>query len=200
MAVLLTSDLHLGHQNITKFRQGPWGSDVKAHDQHIIAQWNSVVSNDDTVVVLGDFIMGHKAETLNYVKDLNGRRILLVPGNHDGPFSGNKPAYREKWIETYMAYGIEIMPEVVRNQWAMFPEDLAVDLSHFPFDQDTRHEDRFAANHPSKEGRPLLHGHVHDLWITRQGQINVGVDVWDYKPVSIEQLIPLIKSAKEVIA
>ena len=40
-----------------------------------------------------------------------------------------------------------------------------------------------------------LCGHVHDRWKTQDGVINVGVDVWDFKPVSIKQIIREAKHA-----
>lgn len=38
----------------------------------------------------------------------------------------------------------------------------------------------------------LLHGHVHDQWQVNGRQINVGVDVWDYRPVEVGRLAELI--------
>jgi hypothetical protein len=37
------------------------------------------------------------------------------------------------------------------------------------------------------------HGHVHKAWKKNDKQINVGVDVWDFKPVSLEQLVILTR-------
>lgn len=35
----------------------------------------------------------------------------------------------------------------------------------------------------------VFHGHVHKAWKFRRGMVNVGVDVWDYYPVSIKTAI-----------
>ena len=35
----------------------------------------------------------------------------------------------------------------------------------------------------------IFHGHVHKLWKYKKKMINVGVDVWDYYPVSIKTII-----------
>lgn len=45
-------------------------------------------------------------------------------------------------------------------------------------------EERFMEHRPKNEGNWLLHGHVHSAWKVKDKQINVGVDVWDYKPIS----------------
>jgi len=39
----------------------------------------------------------------------------------------------------------------------------------------------------------LLCGHVHDKWKVKGRQINVGVDVWNYAPVSHEKILKLIE-------
>lgn len=36
---------------------------------------------------------------------------------------------------------------------------------------------------------PMLCGHVHQEWLKRGNAVNVGVDMWDYRPVSFEQLM-----------
>ena len=40
----------------------------------------------------------------------------------------------------------------------------------------------------------LLHGHVHGSWKQNERQINVGVDVWDFKPVSHEKILQMIEA------
>lgn len=56
--------------------------------------------------------------------------------------------------------------------------------------------DRYREERPADEGRWLLHGHVHERWRQRGRQINVGVDVWDYAPVSLEAIEGVIRAGK----
>ena len=51
-------------------------------DAAIIERWNSVVSKNDIVYHLGDFIMGDLINGLNKIHQLNGH-IRLAIGNHD---------------------------------------------------------------------------------------------------------------------
>ena len=51
-------------------------------DAAIIERWNSVVSKNDIVYHLGDFIMGDLTDGLNKIHQLNGK-IRLAIGNHD---------------------------------------------------------------------------------------------------------------------
>ena len=57
-------------------------SSVEDMHQYMISQWNSRVRKQDEVVVLGDFSIGKAQETEEILKQLNGRKFLIV-GNHD---------------------------------------------------------------------------------------------------------------------
>ena len=51
---LYISDCHFGHKNVITFDKRPFET-VEEMDAYIIKQWNSVVSNQDDVYILGDF-------------------------------------------------------------------------------------------------------------------------------------------------
>jgi calcineurin-like phosphoesterase family protein len=52
-------------------------------------------------------------------------------------------------------------------------------------------------HHPIKTHKKLLCGHVHIAWRRIDDIINVGVDQWNYTPVTIEQLEQAIKDKSE---
>lgn len=80
MKSFVISDLHFGHANIIKLANRPF-SNVEEMDEKLIENWNSVVSDEDIVYVVGDFsFKGKNAE--NYLDRLNGK-IVLIRGNHD---------------------------------------------------------------------------------------------------------------------
>jgi len=73
-------------------------------------------------------------------------------------------------------------------------------LHHMPYAFDAAEEagrptPKHRAYRPTKEGRWLLHGHIHEKWKVNGRMINVGVDVWDFKPVSIEEIAKIINDA-----
>jgi calcineurin-like phosphoesterase family protein len=86
MAIFFTSDLHFGHANIIQYCNRPFNS-VEHMNGVLMSNWNSVVTEDDKVIVLGDFAMGKISETLPVAERLNGMKFL-VPGNHDRCFGG----------------------------------------------------------------------------------------------------------------
>lgn len=79
--IWLTSDLHLGHDK--EFIWGPRGfNSVEEHDQTIIKNWNSLVSPDDEVWVLGDLVLGDSEAGCRKLNQLYGN-IRIIYGNHD---------------------------------------------------------------------------------------------------------------------
>lgn len=74
------SDFHLGHKAIIKIDKRPFSTYDEMYDT-IIKNWNSVVSDDDTVYILGDLSFNSDV-ALGIVKQLKGHKILIL-GNHD---------------------------------------------------------------------------------------------------------------------
>lgn len=206
--VWFASDYHFGHNNIIDFYNRPYVDEfqqvgefkvkikhtrVELMDQDLIARWNDTVADNDTVYFLGDLAMGRVETGLANAKRLRGNKIL-VPGNHDRNWFGGKASH-ENWNSAYRGAGFSILANSVDDGNGIISlshlfEDLGleVDASHFPFDDptDPRVGDRFAAYKPENHGQWLIHGHVHDKWVLREKMINIGCDVWDLKPVSID--------------
>jgi calcineurin-like phosphoesterase family protein len=47
------ADLHFGHWNIVRYDNRPFES-IEEMDNALIRNWNNVVSDEDTVYILGD--------------------------------------------------------------------------------------------------------------------------------------------------
>lgn len=78
MSTLFTSDPHLGHRNIAKFRK--FVSSSKENTDLYVADWKRNVSKRDTVYMLGD--VAFDTESLDILSWLPGTKIL-IKGNHD---------------------------------------------------------------------------------------------------------------------
>jgi calcineurin-like phosphoesterase family protein len=212
-----TADLHLGHQRIIELCNRPFKT-VDEMNRAIVDKWNERVDPGDTVVVLGDFAMGTIAETLELTGLLHGHKIL-VAGNHDRCFHGFKehdrhPAAIAAWVARYeaagfasvvtgaAAYRAKFLDQALT--WALRPAfgeqpAVTVQASHFPRagESNPANTDRYVDYRPrpapARRAEPwLLHGHVHNAWTINGRQVNVGVDVWDFAPVSSGTLIGLI--------
>ena len=186
MALWLTADLHLGHANIIRYCDRPF--DGVAHmDERLVDRWNERVGDDDTVLVLGDVALGPIASSLALVRELAGRKVL-VAGNHDRCWAGNGRRALA-WHERYLDAGFA---EVRQGTIDVEVGAHRVRAGHFPYEGDSHDEDRFTSYRPEDDGCWLLHGHVHDRWRQRGRMINVGVDAWDHRPVSEDDVVALI--------
>jgi calcineurin-like phosphoesterase family protein len=197
MTTYFTSDQHFGHLNIIRFCDRPFAG-LSAMNARLVQLWNETVTDDDTVWVLGDVALGALDESLAHIGRLAGRK-LLVPGNHDRCWEGDRPLRkgdpearerrRAKERQRYLDAGFAEIhdrpdPVAVGGQ--------SVVLSHFPYEGDSHGEDRFVEYRPVDRGAWVVHGHVHNTWRQRGRQINVGVDAWGGRPVAAETLAALL--------
>lgn len=194
------SDTHFGHLNIIKYSNRPF-KDVSHMNEVLIGNWNEVVAPNDTVYHLGDVALGDKSLWESVFSRLNGYKVLVV-GNHDAVFLGNKEPYREKYLHLYEAFD-----EIYDNLSGFWLDDgTIVNLSHFPYDGDSHGKDRYSEHRIIDRGRVLIHGHTHAEYDkhgvgarvsrSKRGslQIHVGCDAWDYAPVSEDKVIELIQA------
>jgi calcineurin-like phosphoesterase family protein len=81
MKIYTIADLHINHQRIIEYTSRPF-ENVQLMNKHIIDQWNKVVTDDDIILILGDFGFG-SAECLTHIINcLHGYKVLIM-GNHD---------------------------------------------------------------------------------------------------------------------
>lgn len=195
MTVYHTSDTHFGHVNILKYmhKERPFET-LEEMAEVLVANFNKVVSPEDTLIIHGDFAMGIIKNNVPIAERLNGRKIL-IPGNHDRcwlhfPKKKQVPEMRE----FYYQFFDDIWDPPLR----MYDGEYSIVYSHFPW-REYAHDDREHEHHPSvsdyREGSWLIHGHVHGDWKIRpqERMINVGVDVWDLTPVKQEELFDIIE-------
>lgn len=171
-----TADLHLGYKKILKFRKQ--FSDVQRMDSYITSKWNQKVKEEDNVYILGD--LTHKSidadTTIKYLDNLKGRKHLIL-GNHDLHLLNDMNF--KKYFES-----ITLMKILkIDNQM--------LTLCHFPLLEWTDSQ-----RNEGKGKSLLIYGHTHDsrtegvyefLKNNYPYALNVGVDVNDYEPVTIEE-------------
>jgi calcineurin-like phosphoesterase family protein len=194
--IWFTSDTHFGHAKAIE--HGRPFKDIQEMAEIMVARWNKVVNPDDEVWHLGDVAMGQREEVLaKYMPRLNGE-MHLICGNHDyvGHLHKHKSAEKKAhWEAVYRRYFKTIRSSVTM----ILPCGITVHCEHLPFVGD--HEGtvpRFLDQRPTEFRYPLLHGHVHDSWLVRKEEnlptmVNVGVDMWNFTPVSEEQLEEWLK-------
>lgn len=200
MSIFLSSDQHYFHNNVIKYCGRPFNS-VEDMNEAMVNNWNSVVKPEDTVYCLGDFSMAFRSVEIFSFR-LNGTRYL-VPGNHDFLHSYHKKSRtkenQEKWHQKYQDYGWNVLPEQTTLE---IPGLATFNLCHHPYEDNENKGDKYARWRPVDDGRILLCGHIHQNWKTKRSpkgtlMINVGVDVWNFTPVSIDQIVDIINKERE---
>lgn len=165
--IYFTADLHFNHTNILKFCNRPFKNVDEMNDK-LIANWNSRVKPYDTVFHVGDFcfkggVEGGKTNFRYWESYLNGR-IIHVLGNHD---------YRNGLRGIIKTITINIS-----NKTAFVKHDPNITKDQLPLNCDF-----------------MLCGHVHEKWKIKTDSeigvpiINVGCDVWNFRPVRLDELI-----------
>ena len=198
MKTWITSDIHISHERISELAGRPF-SNIDDMNEAIIENWNSTVAPHDIVFIVGDLCLGKMDLSLPLAGQLQGSK-RLIPGNHDRvhPLYRNKKGY-DQWAARYQdEAGIEVIldPQIRIN----IGHHRKVLISHFPYSGDSGKEDRFLDQRPVDTGEFLVHGHVHEAWLQKSRQINVGIDAWGGMIVSMDEVAGLIDSGPKDIA
>ena len=131
---------------------------VQQMNKVLIKNWNSVINEDDVVYMLGD--------------------LSIKP-----------PAYkRGLWHFVDNMKGKKHL--ILGNHDYLEPFDY-IDMGFISVHTMLWLEEFTLIHDPAqayKINGPVLHGHVHQNWKKHKNAINVGVDVWDFKPVSIDDI------------
>lgn len=199
--IYFSSDTHYYHENVIKYCSRPF-SNVEEMNKAMFNNWNEIVKPEDIVYFLGDFSMAARSAEV-FTPKLNGTKHL-IHGNHDftHPYhkKSRKPENQKEWISKYKSWGWE----TIQDELILEHNGIKLRLHHmpYPFIGEGSWEDKYKNYRPKDDGTVLLHGHIHDKGFIQKSQsgtlmINVGVDVFDFKPVSIDRIMEIIKRETE---
>ena len=175
--IFFISDTHFGHKNIIKYEDRPF-ENIEEMDNEMINNWNKTVDKSDSVYILGDFCFADKNYAINILNKLNGQKFL-IKGNHDSIIKDKEVASKFGWIKDYY---------VLKNDKLKFV------LFHYPIQVwDCKH-------HCSIH----LYGHVHSnkdnhhpLLENLENAYNVGVDVNNFAPIEINEILEKLNYKRE---
>ena len=159
-----SSDWHLGHAKIIEYDKRPFNS-VEEMNATIIKNYNELVTLQDDFYFLGDFCMGDHNKAEAYLEQLIPNKKYFLPGNHD----------KRQTRELYKKYGTYLgnMAEVRIN-------GKSITLCHYSMELWNK----------SHHGSWHLFGHSHGTLPDNPHRLSldVGINCWDYKPVSFEEI------------
>lgn len=170
-SLFFTADQHYDHEAIIEHCNRPFKN--RNQMNHAIKKGhNDTIPEDGVVYHLGDFLWAAKnraRQLSNLIASLNGAQHHLILGNHDDmkPFG----YVNQGFTSIHTSFFTEI-------------EGINFVMNHDP-----------AVARTLEPGTVFLCGHIHNMFkvyvpktITGVLVINVGVDVWDFKPVSFEEI------------
>jgi len=155
--IFFTADYHFAHANILKFTQRPFAN-ITEMNEKLIANTNEIVKQGDHLYILGDFAW---KEHKHFIHALNGKKYL-IKGSHDS-MNGDALRLFSEVHEGMLVRTFDKQPFVLTH-CAM----LVWERSHY--------------------GAINLHGHSHGRIreMDDRRRMDVGMDVNDYRPVSLE--------------
>lgn len=188
MRIFFTSDTHFNHARIIELSKRPFAS-IPEMNEALVRKWNEVVGVDDTVYHLGDFAMGPKVEHKSFFDQLKGRKAL-VRGNHD---QSKTKMLAMGWDEVHTTLEMNLDPVTGLEAGG----GLRVYMAHIP----PRGADPYIERSYSPEFLPeppsqydiWLCGHAHEKLFRRGKVINVGVDVWGFRPRQFQELLTAVE-------
>jgi calcineurin-like phosphoesterase family protein/2'-5' RNA ligase len=173
-SVYFIGDTHFDHKNIIKYCHRPFSS-ITEMNQTIKDNWNGTVADNGMVYFLGDWTFGWRHKPAKYWKRQLKGDIVSIRGSHD----------RE-------AGGIQFLDfeELHVNEYDFL-------LIHNPNPNDRQQTEKQKKKLQNWHGW-VIHGHVHNNAMDRhpfingeRKTINVGVELINYKPVSLQYLLSL---------
>ncbi len=168
MAHWYTADPHFGHDNIIALCNRPFRS-VSEMDSMLLANFAALVQPDDDLWIVGDFAFGRTASKPGHMENvfsiLPGRKHL-IKGNHD-----HTPVRALPWAS-------------VQDMATVQDGDQTFVLCHYPM----------ITWNGARKGALNLFGHVHNNWQGTRNSLNVGVDVWDFKPIQARDILRRAKT------
>lgn len=178
--IWFTSDPHFGHQNIIKFCNRPWKT-VEEMNEGLIANWNSVVKDDDIVFDLGDFAFAPNSKWKEILGRLRGHHYLILGNHDDSRWPGDKIMELFESVHYQMLLKIDDKYKVILNHYPFLcyagtyrnPEDCVIQLHEYP----------------GATGKD-----IERLQYRFPYQYDVGVDNNNYTPVSWDKIKSVIQS------
>lgn len=169
MGIWFVADTHFGHANVIKYTNRPFAS---AHDMNVelVRRWNEVVRPEDTVYHLGDVGLCPPRSLRQILERLHGT-IHLVQGNHDKGID----KVRDRFASISPLTEIHVPdPDAVRGVRHIV-------LCHY----------KMATWNKKHCGSWHLFGHSHGKIPDdpREFSLDVGVDCWDFTPVSYGRIV-----------
>lgn len=177
--IWFTSDLHLGHKNITGPKVSSWKKgyrnfdSVEQMDKTLIDNFNSKVKPGDDVMFLGDFCF---RGTDKYINQLNGN-FYFIRGNHDHD--------ADLYFRNQVEGNGKKYPRWIRDVYTFKHDGKEIWLSHYAH--------KVWPN--CHRGAYHLYGHSHGSLADDPNSLSFdcGVDCHNFFPLSLDDVVAIME-------
>ena len=169
MKIFLTSNQQFGRPGAIKAYKRPFAS-LEEMNLHLINKWNCVVSDEDAVFVLGNFVWDPEiGEQL--IEQLNGE-IYVIDGEYDRASEDMVSLKKDDGKIRFISEGIRRMLKVKSV------------LSYWPLADWPKKKQGFVSfiGHPNYKKYKSSH---------KSKIANVTCDAWDFKPIELTKITTL---------
>jgi calcineurin-like phosphoesterase family protein len=163
--IYIISDTHFCHENIIKYCERPFEC-ADEMDAAIKKKWRRNVSQDDTVIHLGDVGLTSPYALKDIITSLPGMKILIL-GNHD------------RAAKAMMEFGFHLALDEMDLKW----EGFKIHMQHIP---PTR----------KGNWDVCFHGHIHQNVDPNKWNVNCCVEHNNYMPQPISAMIKKYKTQR----
>lgn len=159
MAKFITSDFHLGETRLQILGR-PFNTTMDMIST-LMRNHNSIVNEEDEVIIVGDVCYKEVPEYLKYLAGFNGKKTL-IRGNHDRGITD----------EEFLKYFEKVIPD---------GDGLELEIEGIPC---------YATHYPTcgRKDRFTLCAHIHHAWRYQLNMFNIGVDSNHFLPVNLETI------------
>jgi calcineurin-like phosphoesterase family protein len=168
MTTFFTADTHFGHGGARGLYRRPFSS-VAEMDAVMVQRWIERVEPEDEVWHLGDFALGRSPAGMTGLLGMLPGRKHLVTGNNDTEATTSLAGWAT--VQPYAEVSVD---------------GAGLVLCHYAF-RTWRNMGRGWMN---------LHGHSHGRLPPLPRQTDVGVDAWDFRPITLAEIQVACRSGR----
>jgi calcineurin-like phosphoesterase family protein len=182
--IWFTSDSHYNHGNICK-ATSKWDNKSKTRDFESLEKMNGFlvdainerVAEDDYLFHLGDFAFGGIEAVRDFRQQINCKNLHLILGNHDHRIKEDVDLIQDEFSSVHEYLLLTVKKGDLDQRFV---------LCHYPI----------ASWYGLCHGVIHLHGHLHlppHLRMHNNMSMDVGVEGNNFKPISMELIVSLMK-------
>lgn len=192
-----TSDLHLNDTRMftsppTTVHYRPQFNSLEEMNHAIVDSINHFVNEHDVLYILGDVFCSDLLDGIECFNQIKCKHITLIAGNHD--YNTDLGVINNILIEKcgFSPYNINNRC-IIENTYIKanpFADDSDIYyMCHYPIKAKLFIEQKYNCY--------ALVGHIHGAWRIQPKIINVGIDAWGFRPVSLYEINFVVNAMKK---